>query len=223
MRCPTATALIHNSTSNRLSKEESKITCMTPDSRALLVQFAQEAYRSYMLGSPTSEHLLTLTKVNVFRAYIDNMKLIGSFSENTCDDSISRFYQADLSKELPLEESFTNMPLNLRPTKIQRTIPHHPWLDFFPHPRMRDNLIQAESTWDDEELCVDLMAFWGGKPQADAGLLVWGEPWDIRNWEMTEPFIKKYQWAVRGCVEMMTATNAWRAKRGEKLIFRYMY
>lgn len=196
---------------------------MRPDSRRLLVEFAQEAYRSYMLGSPTSEHLLTLTKVNVFRAYIDNMKIIGGFNEGICDDAISKFCDTEGSDNKSLEEEFNKLPLSLRPTKVQRTIPHHPWLDFFPHPRMRDNLINAESTWDDEELCVDLMAFWGGQPDADAGLLVWGEPWDYRNWEMTEPFLKKYQWVVRGCTEMMTATNAWRAKRGEKLIFRYMY
>ncbi|KAJ6171766.1 hypothetical protein N7470_000833 [Penicillium chermesinum] len=132
---PPATALDHDAVSNSSSYEDSKIACMTPDSRRLLVQFAQEAYRSYMLGSPTSEHLLTLTKVNVFRAYIDNMKIIGNFSENICEDAISRFCEANLPDGASPAVEYSNIPINLQPTKIQRTIPHHPWLDFFPIPR----------------------------------------------------------------------------------------
>ena len=86
---------------------------------------------------------------------------------------------------------------------------------------MRDNLIEAGKNWDADQLFYDIMGFWGGKA-LDAGLVVWGEPWDVRNWEVTEPFLKKWQWVVRDCPELMTATNTWRARRGEKLIFRYI-
>lgn len=187
----------------------------------LFHRFAETAYQSYMLGDPTSDHLLTLTRANVFRACGHNLKSIGFNMDDMSDDAISPFNLASSSEEL-LSIDNTQMPLSLRPTKIQRTVPHHPWLDFFPLPKMRDNLIQAGDDWDDEQLCHDIMGFWNSQTSGNAGLLVWGEPWDVKNWELTEAFLKKWLWVVRGCPELMNSTNAWRAKRGEKLIFRYI-
>lgn len=201
--------------------------CMNPESRRLLLQFAHAAYQSYMLGSPTADHLLMLTKVNVFRAFGHNMRLLGDDMSDMEDAALSVFNKA-LPSPPPADGSTSeitiphDMPISLRPTKLQKTVPHHPWLDFFPLPKMRDNLIQAGDDWDDEKLCLDIMGFWSNTTSAEAGLLVWGEPWDVRNWEMTEAFLKKWQWVVRGCPELMNSTNAWRAKRGEKLIFRYI-
>ncbi|KAJ5094994.1 hypothetical protein N7532_007285 [Penicillium argentinense] len=186
--------------------------------RDLMERFARTAYESYMKGSPTSDHLLTLTKVNVFRAFGHNLLLAGGSLDDMDDDSISHFNKLLPGTELP-EDS--KMPVSLRPTRLQKMVPHHPWLDFFPLPKMRDNLIQAGDEWDDEQLCLDIMGFWD-KTTEDAGLLVWGEPWDIKNWELTEAFLKKWQWVVRGCPELMNSTNTWRAKRGERLIFRYI-
>ncbi|KAJ6021494.1 hypothetical protein N7540_006998 [Penicillium herquei] len=206
-----------------MSQEMSVIGCMNPESRELLDKFAQAAYQSYILGSPTSDHLLMLTKVNVFRAFGHNMRLIGSDMNHMDDNAISIFNKAlpappdGLS---PVDNS--NLPVSLRPTKLQSTVPHHPWLDFFPIPKMRDNLIEAGDEWDDEKLCLDIMGFWTNSTSLEAGLLVWGDPWDASNWEITEDFLKRWQWVVRGCPELMNSTNAWRAKRGEKLIFRYI-
>ncbi|KAJ5661446.1 uncharacterized protein N7477_009062 [Penicillium maclennaniae] len=197
-------------------------SCLPPGLvRMLFIRFAEKAYQSYMLGDPASDQLLTLTKVNVFRACGHNLKSIGFNMDDMTDDTISPFNLAT-SQEALLSIDITDMPLSLRPTKIQRTVPHHPWLDFFPLPKMRDNLIQAGDGWDDEELCHDIMGFWNSPEAGDAGLLVWGEPWDVKNWELTEAFLKKWQWVVRGCPELMNSTNAWRTKRGEKLIFRYI-
>ncbi|KAJ5953564.1 hypothetical protein N7454_000460 [Penicillium verhagenii] len=209
----------------------------TPRSRYLLLnQFAREAYQSYMRGSPTADHLLMLTKVNVFRAFGHNMRLIGADMDDMHDDSMSIFTPmlpsppassphgsgSTLAQIQNGNPPAIEMPASLRPTKIQLTVPHHPWLDFFPIPKMRDNLIQAGDEWDDGELCMDIMGFWTKDSSTDAGLLVWGDPWDVRNWELTEAFLKKWQWVVRGCPDLMNSTNAWRAKRGEKLIFRYI-
>lgn len=186
-----------------------------------LTQFAESAFQSYMRGSPSSAHLLMLTKVNVFRAFSHNLKLLGLSLDNMDDDSISIF-NIPSAPEASASPDYGDLPLSLRPTKLQRSTPHHPWLDFFPHPRMRDNMIQAGDEWDDEALCHDIMGFWAHNSTAAPGLLVWGEPWDIRNWELTEGFLKKWQWIVRGCPEIMNSTNSWRARRGEKLIFRYI-
>ena len=61
----------------------------------------------------------------------------------------------------------------------------------------------------------DIMGFWN--PDAnDPALLVWGQPWDIANWEMSEAFVKKWGWTVQECSELLKSTNRWRAQRGEK-------
>ncbi|KAJ5728154.1 hypothetical protein N7493_004484 [Penicillium malachiteum] len=206
-----------------LSQEMSVFGCMKPESRDLLDKFAQAAYQSYILGSPTSDHLLMLTKVNVFRAFGHNMRLIGSDMNHMDDNAISIFNKALPAPPEGLSPGENSIiPASLRPTKLQSTVPHHPWLDFFPIPKMRDNLIAAGDEWDDEKLCLDIMGFWTNSTSAEAGLLVWGDPWDPSNWEITEDFLKRWQWVVRGCPELMNSTNAWRAKRGEKLIFRYI-
>jgi hypothetical protein len=60
-------------------------------------------------------------------------------------------------------------------------LPHHPWLDFFPHPKARENLICAQGRYDEDEFCLDILGFWN--PDAsDNMLLVWGEPTDTGNW-----------------------------------------
>lgn len=196
--------------------------CLTSTSkRILLTQFAESAFQSYLQGSPTSEHLLMLTQVNVFRAFGAILQVLGWNFDEMDDDAISPF-AIPSAAEASTPPDYSNMPLSLRPTRLQRTTPHHPWLDFFPLPKMRDNLIQAGDDWDDEALCRDIMGFWEHSSTAAPGLLVWGEPWDPQNWELTEAFLKKWQWIVRGCPEIMESTNSWRARRGEKLIFRYI-
>jgi hypothetical protein len=93
-------------------------------------------------------------------------------------------------------------------------MPHHPWLDFFPFPKMRDCLIMAAHLFDDEELCHDLMAFWDTR-NTNATLIVWGQSWDPWNWEVTEEFAAKWGWLLRGSPELLVSTNYWRKRRGE--------
>ncbi|KAJ5538968.1 hypothetical protein N7513_007300 [Penicillium frequentans] len=66
--------------------------CISPHTRDLLLaQFTKAAYQSYMLGSPAPDHLLMLTKLNVFRAFGHNMRLIGTDLDEMNDDAISKF------------------------------------------------------------------------------------------------------------------------------------
>jgi hypothetical protein len=48
------------------------------------------------------------------------------------------------------------------------------------------------------------------------GLIVWGEPHDMRNWEATPGFLAKWHWVVHGCNEVVESSNRWRAIRGEE-------
>ncbi|OQE24220.1 hypothetical protein PENFLA_c010G00477 [Penicillium flavigenum] len=207
---------------DRSSQDNPEVNfCRNPElSRDLLRRFAKSAYESYARGNPTADHLMTLTKVNVFRAFTQNLRLIG-WSEYWMDNDAISLFNTALPPRPPRPDDNSLIPANLQPTRIQKSIRHHPWLDFFPFPKMRDNLIEAGDDWDDEQLCHDIMGFWG-ESTMDAGMLVWGEPWNVQNWEVTEPFLKKWQWVVRGCPELMDTTNRWRARRGERPIFRYI-
>lgn len=176
----------------------------------LMAHFENSAIQSHALGTPNIDHLIILSRLNVQRAFTDNTAAVGMTLEwLRDDDSISIYNVASVGF------SQDSVPLALRPTPLQRTKPHHPWIDCFPFPQIRDNLIAVEDEFDDSELCSDLMAFWDTR-NSGATLLVWGFPWDPNNWEVTEGFLKKWGWIIRGCPEIMQSTNRWRTLRGEK-------
>ncbi|KAL4869494.1 hypothetical protein BDV12DRAFT_167824 [Aspergillus spectabilis] len=183
----------------------------------LLERFSQRAVESYIRGSPSADHLLTLCKVNVFRAFMSNMVTLGMSPgpEWMDDDALSPF-----STSLPGYLTEDQLPPSLRPTVLQSTTVHHPWLDSFPFPRLRDNLILA-GDFDDHPLCVDIMGFWEVQEES-CGLLVWGDPVEPRSWEVSENFLRRWPWVVAGCPELLESTNRWRSSRGEKMIFRYL-
>ncbi|PYH97499.1 hypothetical protein BO71DRAFT_318323 [Aspergillus ellipticus CBS 707.79] len=187
--------------------------------KMLLENFSRVAYESYLQGCPAADHLLTLTRLNVFRAFVTNMTALGMrMDEQWChdDDALSLF---NTTPQGSIDES--TLPIALRPTKMQLRVPHHPWLDFFPLPRIRDNLVAVCDRFDDEELCMDIMGFWEHGSDS-CSMLVWGEPTDPANWEVTEKFLRKWPWVIRGCPELLQSTNRWRQQRGEKMLIRYL-
>lgn len=176
----------------------------------MMRQFEHLALDSYLQNSPKTDHLISLSKLNIHRAIVDNIHLVGMNMEWTKrDDSISIFNLP--TPQLP----DSSIPLSLRPTQFQRRIPHHPWLDFFPFPNMRDNVIALQDFIDDDDLCHDLMAFWDTR-NTGASMLVWGQPWEPENWEVTPTFLQKWGYLLGGCEGLIMSTNRWRAKRGEK-------
>lgn len=68
---------------------------------------------------------------------------------------------------------------------------------------------------DDSQFCRDLMGFWA-MPDEDNCMIVWGDPWDPMKWEVTETFLRRWGWLVKGCPEIIWSTNFWRQVRGEK-------
>ncbi|KAI9927235.1 hypothetical protein MW887_003621 [Aspergillus wentii] len=198
----------------RVTKSDMGFVCTSapPHADMLMRQLETMAYTSYITNSPQTDHLLTLSKVGVQRAIIENTRSIGMTMEWMKDDnSISIF------NLLIPGFSEGNIPVSLRPTEMQRRIPHHPWLDFFPFPTFRDNLIAVQDDIDDEDLCHDLMAFWDTH-NTRATMLVWGQPWDPANWEMTEAFLDKWGFLLVGCDDLFRSSNYWRAQRGEKAL-----
>ncbi|KAL4966955.1 uncharacterized protein BDV14DRAFT_33846 [Aspergillus stella-maris] len=183
--------------------------------KRILQQIEVMAHTQYMLGSPRTDMLLHLIQFNFIKALVQNMRVLGLTSELLHDDAISPFnvtgpWQYDIGPALPA---------SLRPTIIQRTVVHHPWLDLLPIPEMRDNLISAGESYDEAQLCLDMKGY--GKAHTDyAGIIVWSDPWDQTGWEVTEPFTRSWGWTVRGCVNLFNSTNSWRARRNERPLFR---
>jgi hypothetical protein len=191
----------------------SKSMCsMTPaDTQELISRFETWAHQNYLLGSPRVDLLLTLIQFNVFRALLSNTVSLGFDMSWLTEDAISPFCT------ITFDDSNPSLPESLRPTKLQRTVPHHPWIDLFPLPAMRDNLLLAGADYDDTDICMDVVEI-GGKPKEKAGLIIWAEPWDPYAWEASPEFLQKWAWVVKGCHTLMKSTNYWRIKRGEKRI-----
>jgi hypothetical protein len=184
-----------------------------PEMYQLMRLFESAAYQSY-IGNPSSDHRLTLVKLNVFRAFLSNIAILGYTREWMTDEALSRFSVCG-PQQGPPEES---IPVSLQPTALQESCPHHPWLDLFPFANMRDILILHEDDMDDVQLCRDLMGFHTKPSEEDNYMLVWGDPWNPMNWEITETFLKKWGWLVKGCPEIIWSTNHWRQMRGQRRI-----
>jgi hypothetical protein len=175
----------------------------------MLRRFAKLAYQDYLLGALKPNHLTLLVQVNIHEALVQNAAALGiSRDYYTDDNALSPF---NLQGPVILPGPY---PRVLEPTELQKMIPHHPWLDLFPIPRFRDNLIRACETVDEYELCGDLAdvrEYCGEKPS----LIIWGDPLDPWAWEATVSFLRKWGWLLRGCPQILDATNYWRGVRGE--------
>ncbi|KAL1882559.1 hypothetical protein Plec18167_002975 [Paecilomyces lecythidis] len=178
-----------------------------------LVDRLEAKVQKYLQNDPAADMLLTLTQFNVFRAILQNMVVLGLDMEDMKDDTISPFNNADY------KDSTLHLPPVLFPTTLQRTITHHPWIDPFPHPSIRDALLIADGTYNDVELCNDLIGECGDSGSGQAGIIIWGDPWDAYAWEMTEEFARKWFWIFSGCRELLVSTNYWRTQRGERRLF----
>ncbi|KAK1961634.1 hypothetical protein LY78DRAFT_617393 [Colletotrichum sublineola] len=163
-------------------------------------------------ADPLANSLLSLVQFNLFRGLMENSKTLGITLSMILDDDCVSPYSSNPAYDGT--ERAAALPSSLRPTRMQLTAAHHPWLDIFPLPRLRDNLIEAGSALDDDELCLDMLGS-GDAPSGQGGMILWGEPWDPRSWEVTEDFVKKWRWVLKGCGELIVSSNYWRAKRGE--------
>jgi hypothetical protein len=172
-------------------------------------------YAEYAVGSPRTELLLGLTQLNFLRALITNIDVLNLSPAQMDDEAISPFNIAG-PKHSDYQDN--SLPPALQSTAVQRKIPHHPWLDLLPIPKMRDHLILAGDSFDEVQLCHDLCGYRISE-RGQTGMIVWKDPWDPTGWEVTESFLGKWGWAVQGCWDLFQSTNYWRMKRGEKPLF----
>lgn len=175
----------------------------------------QQSYLAHSIGHPTHGHLTTIVHFNVFHGLARNAALLGIQNEWLIKGTTSPFTHSDAS-----HSKNPSCPENMRPTALQRTTPHHPWIDLWPLPRMRNNFLAASlhtrGTVDEDAMCRDIVDVGAGEGIEEAALVVWGDAWDPKSWEVTEGFLRKWGWLLEGCGELIEATNAWRKRRGER-------
>ncbi|KAH6983868.1 hypothetical protein EDB80DRAFT_591987 [Ilyonectria destructans] len=199
--------------------QEGHLLLPTPESRAVVQKFTQRACEDYEQGAPRLEHLYILVRLNVLAAIARNATLLGFMFEGLCSpELVSPFNQQGpdfLSSIIP-SQPFLGW---LRPTALQVTVRHHPWIDLIPIPRMRDNILRAlrDGLLDNKTLGLDVLNVEDFHGDA-ACLIVWGESWDPKGWEASVPFLRKWGGLMEGCSTLLEATNSWRHKRGEKKI-----
>lgn len=191
-----------------------------PENRETLLRFAELA-KNYV-GTPNLIHLEDTVRCNVFLALAHNTKLLGIDDSWLTYDAISPFSRAG-----PHMVSMLDVPANMRPTSLQLTVEHHPWIDLLPCSRMRDNFLRlihvhGEDAVDEDDLCRDYVDAAGSQRGTEHGpaVIAWSDPWSPNGWEVTAGFVKKWGWLLHGCVELQAGTNAWRTRRGlPRLLF----
>ncbi|OBT71629.1 hypothetical protein VF21_08951 [Pseudogymnoascus sp. 05NY08] len=187
----------------------------------VMQRFEAFATRSYTARIGALSILPSLSQFNFVKALFANIEVLGLSDEEMDDEALSPFNR--LLGPFPLQPDlimarFSNLPTALQPTGLQRSTAHHPWIDLLPMPAMRDNIFRQEvDSFDEVELCH---AMRGQAPDLNPGLLVWSDPWDPAGWEVTEEFIRSWGWVIAGCADLLHSTNTWRARRGEKPLFR---
>jgi hypothetical protein len=187
--------------------------------KALAGKAAQDPDNANLYKLP-ADHLISLVYYNVYRALISNVHLLGL--------DLNLMYSDDYpSPFLPLSPTATSkirhLPPTLEPTKLQKTMAHHPMWDVFPDSEIRDNILRyGEDKIDDLQLCLDMVGDgnYTGLGDLDTqqtnGLIVWGEPWDPQGWEVTQCFARKWPVLIRGAINIQNSTNRWRMQRGEE-------
>jgi hypothetical protein len=78
------------------------------------------------------------------------------------------------------------IPATLRPTALQMTTLHIPWIDRFPFPKMRDNTILLGGIIDEEDFLNDLFT------TENFTVVPGSVSWDPNGWIIAKEFGKKW-------------------------------
>lgn len=218
-------------------------------STALAVRSADSDGSHSMQFPLSSDHLIHLIHYNVFRALVSNKNVLKLFATiiTQGNDLVNPHHGKRLCDgPTVIHPLHLNLPDSLLPTSLQMVYPHSNWIDMFPFPQIRDNLIRWEDYFDVMDFWRDLfgdlvndnISITPGACESSLastsvllqgedddmitagrkGLIVWGEPYEKGSWEATPGFIKKWTWVLEGCEELIEISNRWRAIREEEPI-----
>ncbi|KAJ6104349.1 hypothetical protein N7523_010669 [Penicillium sp. IBT 18751x] len=190
-----------------------------------------------MPADPYANNLRIETFCTVAALHTIGMQL-GVGEEVLCaDESLSQFFRftagsvdlMDQSKIIKsVQQTFKSLKPDLRPSREQITVKHHPCIDILPFPTLRNNFITHQDEFDEDELFMDVfdgLVCWGGAGigkrdrNINTGIVSTGTPWDVRSWEAKEWFLKKY-WILLGGEdgELVRQSEWWRSVRGEETL-----
>lgn len=158
------------------------------------------------------DHLIPLLQYNALRAVMTNLSILG------LTNHVPRKRAPTVCPRLgPLFPAPAEIPLSLVPTPLQLSTPHDVWIDLLPESTMRNNAIRHMNMIDNDDLCRDIIGgHFDGEDNIElTGIVVWNDPWCPSGWEITEGFVKKWGFLIKGCWELISATNRWRELRGD--------
>ncbi|KAM0629296.1 hypothetical protein ACHAO3_002461 [Verticillium nonalfalfae] len=188
-----------------------------PRKSASIQALLMDTIQDYSLNAPRPSQLQLLIRLNVLDGLARNAEALGFPVKGLCaDEFISPFNYQDGHRP----SSQPSHPESLSPTALQRTVRHHPWVDLFPLARLRDNVLRGldSEAINEDELCSDLLNVedTNCSDVEKPSLILWGESWDIKGWEASAAFLRKWGWITQGCPELIEGTNYWRQIRGEQ-------
>lgn len=156
--------------------------------------------------------LITLVQYNVVRALLHNMSLL-SLLHHLPPGCRSAFGLSEIDVI-----AAKDIPSNLQTTSLQRSRPPPFWVNALPFPKLRDNLILMADTYDSRELLLDLglKVYEGFNDIERCGFLIWGDPWLATSWEVSEGFVRRWGFLLKGCPEVVDSADRWRLLRGEE-------
>jgi hypothetical protein len=201
-------SIFHHSIENTQATKNQNFCDLNPAQREAFYKMMR-AQVAHMINNPTLTPNISFStpQLNVITAMCTNATLMGLTIDLLNDDLASQFNLVGPSS--------LHLPPSLWPSKSQRKIIHHPWIDLIPMLSMRESLLSRMDTVDEDELCGDLY----GAPQSDeTGLRVWGEAWDPLAYEVSEALVKKWSWMIEECPDIIESTNYWRRRRGQKAL-----
>lgn len=118
--------------------------------------------------------------------------------------------------------SFDHLPSNLRPTKIQMMIPHHPILDILPWPTVRNKMIVIFSQPPEERPIraaspTSLLEFVYDIEDSSEGVRIWGDdPYSDENWEVGEKVFRNWWFVFDN--QIIKHSNSLRRQRGAPVL-----
>lgn len=243
--CPPANRLTDDEPVSSITSQTDAATDVVTDVVETVISTISQPVQNVELTFP-ADYLLHLIHQNVYRALISNKFTLGRASKQfhprakRTDTVWSRTPCFGSAVVVPIG---LKMPDSIVPTPMQMEVCHSTWINMIPFPRLRDNLIQWESSFDHGEFLQDIvgqmmdldLARRAYTQESSAipsrvrlvnsdedditagmgGLIITGEPYVKESWEATPGFLKKWTWAVEGCEELVEVSNRWRVARGE--------
>lgn len=179
------------------------------------------------------QNAISFSQVTILNICAQNANCLGlapeDFISDNCLSLCSPFYRPASASDDPtallaaVSRPYT--PKFLQPTLSQILFPHHPIFDLIPIPAFRERAIMLATTspallnsleLKQDILCGGLVC-WGTKYGSNHGGK--GQPWDLRSWEASPWFLKKWRLLVGGKDgDLWKQSLWWRNLRGESMI-----